>query len=147
MTMTYVQLIDRIIAEGLDEVRDTYADPKEHHKRDGAIEGFEACRGQSPQRLVELWREAEQAAHDLMVAHHNDSSVDADAKAYWKTRYKAGQIEWVCNVVSVGLQQNGQPALLAHLPTARGAMKYAMIVGVTDRSRAGGDIPPGVTSP
>jgi hypothetical protein len=47
-------------------------------------------------------------------------------KGYWSQRYKALQIEWVLNVLSVGLKQ----PLLAHLPTARGAMKYAEIVGV-----------------
>jgi hypothetical protein len=140
MTMTYDQLIDRIIADGLDEVRDAYKDPKEHHKRDGAIEGFEACRGQAPSKLVELWREAEKAAHAIAVANHGDPDVDADATVYWKAQYKAAQIEFVCNVVSVGLQQNGQPALLGHLPTMRGALKYADIVGVADRRLVGGDI-------
>jgi hypothetical protein len=65
--MNYETLLDRIITDGIAEVRTEYANPKNHH-----------------------------------------------------------QIEWVCNVISAGLDA----PLLAHLPTACGAMKYAEIVGV-----------------
>jgi len=122
-TTTYDQLLERVIADGIAEVREAYADPKDHHKRDGAIEGFEACRGKTPGELVELWRTAEDQTH-----HH--AASPSDIKDYWRQRYKALQLEWACNVVSVGLVNSGQAPLLAHLPTARGAMKYAEIVGV-----------------
>ena len=122
---TYDQLLDRIISDGIAEVREAYADPKDHHKRDGAIEGFETCRGKAPSALVAMWSEAERAC----VACRN-----GDIKDYWKQRYKALQIEWVCNVVSVGLAGSGHAPLLAHLPTVRGAMKYAEIVGVLDHA-------------
>jgi len=126
--MTYKDLLDRIISDGIAEVREAYADPDDHHKRDGAIEGFEACRGKTPSELVELWREAERYAYQPM----RDDHAGQDIKDYWKQRYKALQLEWACNVVSVGLVNSGQPPLLGHLPTARGAMKYAAIVGVLD---------------
>ena len=119
MSMTYAQLLERIITDGIAEVRKAYANPEEHHKRDGAIEGFEACRGKTPSELVDLWREAERDAYQAM---------DRDIKDYWKQRYKALQVEFVLNVISVGLKQ----PLLAHLPTARGAIKYAAIVGVRE---------------
>ena len=125
---TYDQLLDRIIAEGIAEVREAYADPKEHHKRDGAIEGFEACRGKSPADLVELLSAAEKIAEQIKRDHHVPSF--GDATDYWRQRYKVLQIEFVCNVVSVGLVTSGQPPLRMYLPTARGAMKYAEIVGV-----------------
>lgn len=120
---TYNQLLDRVITEGITEVREAYADSKEHHKRDGAIEGFEACRGRTPADLVALWTEAESNCRGLSANN---------VQGYWKQRYKALQIEWVCNVISVGLVSSGQPPLLGHLPTARGAMKYASIIGVID---------------
>ena len=122
--MTYAQLISRIIDDGIAEVRETYADPEEHHKRDGAIEGFEACRGKMPVELVVLWQAAEDEAAQIR------RQPQIDGKTYWKARYKALQLEWTCNVVSVGLVNSGMQPLLAHLPTARGAMKYAAIVGV-----------------
>lgn len=129
-TTTYAQLIERLITDGIAEVREAYADPKDHHKRDGAIEGFEACRGKMPRELVALWIAAERQQGQIAREDPSDEGV----KRYWKQRYVALQIEFVCNVVSVGLQNDGQPALLAHLPTARGAMKYAEIIGVTGRA-------------
>ena len=121
--MTYEDLLARIIADGIAEVRVTYADPKDHHKRDGAIEGFEACRDKSPSELVVLWTEEERK----QTGAFRDTS---DIQGYWRQRFKTLQIEWVCNVVSVGLTTSGQPPLIGHLPTARGAMKYAEVVGV-----------------
>ena len=144
--MTYEALLDRIISDGIAEVREAYADPKEHHKRDGAIDGFEACRDRAPGDLVALWTEAERGAEQIVRDMREDARRSAlgdrprsdlsaassgDATDYWRQRYKVLQIEWVCNVVSVGLVNSGQPALLGHLPTARAAMKYAAIVGVT----------------
>ena len=117
--MTYDQLLDRIISDGIAEVREAYADPKEHHKRDGAIEGFEACRGKTPDQLVELWQEAGRRADHLMDA-------TTPVETYWHHRYFQLQVEFTLNVLSVGLET----PLLAHLPTARGAMQYAAIVGV-----------------
>ena len=125
--MTYEQLLDRIISDGIAEVQVAYAEPKDHHKRDGAIAGFEACRGKDPVDLVKLWNECEQEAARIRIDCHESNRSSDD---YWRARYKALQVEFVCNVVSVGLVGNGSGPLLAHLPTARGAMKYAEIVGV-----------------
>jgi len=121
--MTYEQLLDSIISDGIAEVKEAYDDPKDHHKRDGALEGFEACRGKTPEQIVILWSTAEREASSLRATGEaNEQSV----KDYWRCRCKVLQIEWCLNVISVGL-----PApLLSHLPTARAAMKYAEIVGV-----------------
>ena len=116
---TYDQLLDRVIADGIAEVREAYADPKDHHKRDGAIDGFEACRGKTPDQLVELWQEAGRRADRRM-----DATVPIET--YLHHRYFQLQVEWCLNVLSVGLSR----PLLAHLPTYRGAMKYADVVGV-----------------
>jgi len=123
--MNYEMLLNRLISDGIAEVREAYADLEEHHKRDGAIEGFEACRGKTPDQLVDLWQESERLAQQIMRADRADSS--SSIKDYWKQRYRALQIEFVLNVISVGLQR----PLLGHLPTARGAMKYAEIMGVS----------------
>lgn len=124
--MTYKDLLDRIISDGIAEVREVYTDPDDHHKRDGAIEGFEACHDKTPDDLVALWQSAEREGLDMVRGDDSPSRL----KDYWKQRYKALQIEWVCNVISVGFVNSGQPPLLGHLPTARGALKYAAIVGV-----------------
>jgi len=119
-TTPYAQLLDRVITDGIAEVRAAYAAPEDHHKRDGAIEGFEACRGKTPSELVELWRSTATEARQNMH----------DAEVYWKQRCKTLQVEWVCNVISVGLMNSGHAPLLEHLPTARAAMKCAQLVGV-----------------
>ena len=121
--MTYDQLLNRVIADGIAEVREAYADSKEHHKRDGAIEGFEACRGKTPSELVVLWTKAEQSARQSPFGVGASSNGATD---YWRERYKSLQVEFVLNVVSVGLAT----PLLSHLPTTRGVRKYAEIVGV-----------------
>jgi hypothetical protein len=126
--MTYEQLLDRIISDGIAEVREAYADPKDHHKRDGAIEGFEACRGKTPIEIAALWVETERQSHTYL-------REASDTEGYWRQRYKALQLEWACNVISVGLVQQGSGPLLGWLPTARGALKFAEIVGV--RSHGG----------
>jgi hypothetical protein len=126
--MTYQQLLERVIADGIAEAREAYAAPKDHHKRDGSIEGFEACRGKKPLEIVALWNEAERLSPQIAEECRKRARPDED---YWKHRYKTLQIEWVCNVLSVGLGASGQPPLLAHLPTARAAEKYAAIVGVS----------------
>lgn len=132
MTMTtYEHLLQRVICDGIAEVQQTYADPDVHHKRDGAIEGFEACRDKTPDALIALWTEANHAAEESRREQHSSEDAhDSWTKRYWRLRYKTLQIEWVCNVVSVGLVQSGSAPLLGWLPTARAAMKYAEIVGV-----------------
>lgn len=130
MTTTYEQLLERIISDGIAEVWEAYADPEDHHKRDGAIEGFEVCRGKAPGEIVELWCAAEkQSAAQMHIA-------EPDIKAYWRQRYKALQLEWVLNVIAVGFVSSGQPPLLGHLPTARAAKVYAAIVGVRGQESA-----------
>lgn len=126
--MEYQALLTRIIEDGIAEVREAYADPADHHKRDGAIEGFEACRGKTPAELVALHHAIEREAE---TARRVAPPSDDTARAFWRLRYKALQIEWVCNVVSAGNVLGGGDALLSHQPTARGVRKYAEIVGVS----------------
>ena len=123
MTTTYKQLLDRVISDGVAEVSEAYKDPEDHHKRDGAIEGFEVCRDKTPAEIVVLWQAAEREAMGNMQGDDSPNRL----KAYWKQRYKALQLEFVLNVLSAGLPQ----PLLAHLPTYCGVAKYAEIVGVT----------------
>lgn len=120
--MTLQELLTRIIDDGIAEVKVAYAHDENfgEARRQGAIEGFESCRNKMPYELVALYNDA------------RDSSADARGKGlpeYWRTRFAELQIEWVCNVVSMGLVNSGMPPLLSHLPTSRGALKYAQIVG------------------
>jgi hypothetical protein len=117
--VTYQQLLDRIISDGIAAARIDYADKPDMLR--GSVEGFEACRAKSPSDLVALYQSAEQRAH----AAARDGAAD-----YWSHRSFALELEWVLNVVSVGVVQQGGAPLLGWLPTARGVMKFAEIVGV-----------------
>jgi hypothetical protein len=124
--MTYEQLLDRIISDGIAAANVDYAN--EPDKLRGAIDGFEACRGKLPTDLVALWKSAEKRAHERLIA---------DAGDYWQWRCFMLEVEFVINVVSVGIVQQGGQPLLGWLPTANGTLKYAEIVGV----RNGGSAP------
>lgn len=127
---TYVQLLDRVISDGIAEVQEAYKDADDpdgtrHHqqKRVGAIAGFEACRGKQPTEIVALYNSMHRDSY--VTASVGVHSADNTRRHYYQ-RYYELQLEWVLNVLSVGLSR----PLLAHLPTYRGAMKYAEIVGV-----------------
>lgn len=132
VTFDYARFLDRVIEDGVTSVTREYAEPKGHHKRDGAIAGFNACRYKTPAELFEAFH---QSGRDVDVARQGITadSPRADAmRIYQWHRYHQLQVEWVCNVMSYALQYNGirtQP-ILPGQPTARAAMKYAEIVGV-----------------
>jgi len=127
---TYAQLLSRVIYDGIAEVGEAYKDNDDPDgsrfhaaKREGAVAGFEACRDKLPEDLIRLYENARRASHSTAsVAVHRDENL----RAHWHQRYYELQIEWVLNVLSVGMER----PLLAHLPTTRAAMKYAEIVGV-----------------
>lgn len=131
--MTYEQFLNRILDDGIAEVKECYKEDKDfnHAKREGAIAGFHACRGLSPIQLIALWETSHQLATAAMMnANELDNERNDALPEHWRRRYFELQVEWVCNVVSVAQVQHGRGPLLGWLPTARGAIKYADIVGV-----------------
>lgn len=120
MSVNYEQLLERVIKDGIEAVMADYDRADEEDKRDGAVKGFNDCRGKTPEQLVELLVEAEQRANVARRDPENDN--------YWYWCCRALEVEWVCNVVSAALRM----PLASHLPTARGAMKAAEIVGVAE---------------
>ena len=121
-SMTHEQLLEHILTRGLAAAQRDYA-----HKPNmlqGAIEGFEACRGRTAPEIVALHRDQERATSECVAA-----LLDGGAD-YWRARVATLEVEWVLNVLSVGFIQIGAPPLLPHLPTARGVLAYAAIVGV-----------------
>lgn len=107
-----------IIDDGTDEVRRTYTKPEDSLRLQGALEGFEACRGCSDEELLRLLKEARAKTKESYEAQQRE--------IYWKYRMYELQIEWVLNVLSAALYLLGERPLLA--PTARGALKAAQIL-------------------
>jgi hypothetical protein len=118
--VTYEQLLERVITDGITAARTDYADQPD--KLQGAVDGFEACRGKNPSDLVALYVSAERRSHE--------ARREEGAPNFWRHRTFALEVEWTCNVVSMGVVNDGGRPLLSWLPTARGALKYAEIVGM-----------------
>ena len=119
--MTYNEFLTRIIDEGIAAATADYTDPKDKERLEGSIAGFNACRNLLPEQLVEAWQTA---TTDVNVAFR-EQKIN-----YWYYRCFQLEVEWVINVVSAMLINEGQQPLLAWLPTANGAMKAASILGV-----------------
>lgn len=113
--MDYGYFLERVINEGIEAVKSDYAKPEDKLKLDGSIKGFEECRGKSPEELAQLAYEAR-----TKVA----KAFTDDAKDYWYWRCREAEIEWVCNVMSAGIQTT----IGGMNPTARGVMKAHEII-------------------
>jgi len=117
--MNYAEFIERVVDDGIAAARAYYVKPKDGEKLRGSIAGFQLCRGADLWKLRELFTTVNRDAHE----RHGDAD-------YWYWRCRALEVEWVCNVVSSVLINEGAEPLCGHLPTSRGIMKAAEIVGV-----------------
>ncbi len=110
---SYQDLLARVIGDGIEAARVDYRPGPE---LDGSVAGFEACRGRTPEQLAALLQEARLEARR------------GQAGDYWFWRCRELEVEWVCNVVSAALLNQGLPVIVT--PTARGVFKAAEILGV-----------------
>lgn len=122
--MDYYEFLNRVIDEGIAAATADYTKESEKQQLEGSIAGFNACRNLLPDQLVELWQKAN--------ADRNNAYVLQGENYWWYSCFHS-EVEWVINVVSAMLVNEGQDALLSWLPTANGMMKAASIVGVAER--------------
>lgn len=121
----YEEFLKRVIDDGIVAAEADYA--KSQHKREGAVAGFNACRDKTPAEIVALWDAARTKANEMLNSVRDDK---VSSEEYWKARCYEAEIEWVANVVSAALHNQGEQPLAAHLPTVRGYIKAAEILGV-----------------
>jgi hypothetical protein len=114
--MTLRKLLDQIVDDGIKACSESYKDDAK--KREGAIAGFEACRNKSVFELRQILGVASNAA---------DVARAVDRENYWYLRCFHAEVEWVCNVVSACLQNQGLDPIVTPM---RGYLKAAEIVGV-----------------
>jgi len=120
--MGYTEFLTKVIDEGIEAAKSDYTEESKKLELEGSIAGFEACRNKSPEELIEVWNEASKKMNDAFGEQRDN---------YWWFRCFQLEVEWVCNVVSAMLMNQGKYSpLLSWLPTVRGAMKAASIVGV-----------------
>lgn len=122
--MDYYEFLNRVIDEGIAAATADYTEESDKERLEGSIAGFNACRNLLPEQLVETWQKAND---DMNNAFHEQK------ENYWWFRCFQLEVEWVINVVSAMLVNEGQDTLLSWLPTANGAMKAASIIGVAER--------------
>jgi hypothetical protein len=126
--MDYLKFLTQVIDDGIRAAKADYKKPKDKLRLKGSIEGFESCRDKNPDELVDLYisagKDMNQAYDD---SHYGKISIDE----YWRISCRHAEIEWVCNVVSSMLMNQGLPTIIA--PTARGFIKAAEILGVAHK--------------
>lgn len=121
--MDYGAFLTRVIDDGIKAVNIDYAD--DPTRRDGSLKGFEECRGKTPEELLRLKAETASKARQAF----NNEAAD-----YWYWQARDAEVDWVCNVVSAILMNEGKQPLCSWYPTARAVMKAAEIVGVTSKT-------------
>lgn len=117
--MNYGEFLSIVIEDGLMAAKDDYSEPKDKMRLDGAVVGFEACRGKSPDELEKVLSDARTEVANAFTE---------DSPAYWFWRSKEGEIEWVCNVVGAALRMQIGGAFV----TSRGVMKAAEVLAKGD---------------
>lgn len=131
--MNYPEFLKQIIDSGIEAVKEDYKNRDNDDYLKGSIAGFEACRDKLPQELVGIYEIANKKAYDEQFFEHdlNDLGIKRE-RGYWWYRCYVLEVEWVINVVSAMLVNNGSPSLMSHLPTARGMMRAAEILGIKE---------------
>jgi hypothetical protein len=111
----YQQFLHQVIEGGILGAEKDYTG----EKLEGAKAGFELCRLMHPATLGLVLTAAEQDAQ---------RARDENPNHYWYWRCRAAEVEWVCNVVSAMLFNQGLPTIIP--PTARAVMRASEILGV-----------------
>lgn len=121
--MTLEDLIERVIETGIEAAKRDYSkrtDAIGVGKLEGALAGFEACRGRS---LAEMRARLLQEEGRSAALRHEEPF---DEVAYWHGRCLIAEIEWVLNCASAFQAMNGQEPAGGY--TARGFMNVADIL-------------------
>ncbi len=106
--------LDRIVDDG---IKAAVADYGEGPKLDGSVAGFLFCRDKTVEDIVAEWIATHEKLRHL---------IDGPSDEYWYWNCYQLELEWVLNCLSVALNQ----PLLSHLPTARGFLKAAEVLGI-----------------
>ena len=118
--MNYFEFLNEAINKGIDAAKKDYCEKKDENFLAGSIAGFEACRDKLPEDLVKAYNDATTEVNKAYFENKEN---------YWWYKCFQSEVEWICNVVSAVLVNEGQDALLPWLPTANAMMNAAAIIG------------------
>ncbi len=113
--MEYEQFLTKIIDDGIAAATKSYASRPDKLK--GAVAGFEACRGKSPEELKSELESAGKATKMARICR---------ADNYWEVRCFEAEVEWVMNCVGAAMNHPGS--------TVRGLMKAAEVLQTDDQA-------------
>ena len=115
-----------VISDGMEAARHSYARPSQRLKLEGALQGYEDCRGLDADGLAALLASS---------ARRREQAMREGDPRYFFWRCREAEVEWVCNVLSAA--QRNQGLRQVSVPTARGLAKAAEILGLARQDRDG----------
>jgi len=124
--MNYQKFINQIVERGIKAAKRDYKRPGQKAILKGSIAGFKACLGKNVLELSKLLDEARKKGSKLYTRKANLNKKEQGE--YWESRGYILEIEWVCNVVSAALMNEGKSVIIQ--PTARGTITASEILGV-----------------
>jgi hypothetical protein len=107
--MTIIELRDRLISDGIAEVKRVY--PLDSYKQRGALAGFELCRTLETRKQFEIVLQ-ERSGHEFELKCHFNSPTSSHAVAtakvatqhldeYWEYRWATLQVDYVYKALLV----------------------------------------------
>lgn len=113
--LRYQDFLRRAVEESIKGATQSYGhrdDSKGKAMLEGAVAGLKACLDKSPPQLAELLMRARTVQHK---AFHQTV-----LERYWRVNCFMAEVEWICNIISVALVNQGVPAIVE--PTMRAAL-------------------------
>lgn len=100
--MRFQDFLRRVIEESIKNCKEDFARRTATYKTElpASVAGLEACRDKSPPQLAQL---LERARKVNQIAYRQQTDINR----YWQVTAFMAEVEWVCNVVSVVLINQG----------------------------------------
>lgn len=118
--MNYSEFLNTAIEKGIKAAAKDYTEPNQKDKLEGSVAGLNACRDLAPVRLIEILKMAKEQTHEAYIKEVDTLPKQADEKRYWYYRCYELEVEWICNVVSAMLMNEGMDVIIP--PTAHGVL-------------------------
>lgn len=135
--VTIADFINRAIDRGIEGVKESWpgTDERDTARREGSIEGFEACRGKTPTEILDVLANVRRECNEFMQLDDSEQDKIAGGTGlgnhhYWRLRHREVQIEWVANCLSAALVNSGIEPIVP--VTARGMMQADRVLKSLD---------------
>lgn len=125
--MSYEEFLSEVTCKGIERAKESYGRTVNGYMLKGAIAGFEACRGKSPQGLLSLLK-----AERVKTKRLRDRGCSYEA--YWEQHCKELEIEWTQSCVDMWCKYTGRTSSLVLGPRwMRATLLVCEILGFVHR--------------